>query len=373
MQIERRGSGCGPQADPTMYAATLAVLLLLQTGAAQLPPSPPTSLPVAPSPRDPDWLQLFESADLLYHPGPRPDFETLLPIENCTNIPPNCPLDKKGTCNCTALWWPGLGNGFLGAIAQGPTLRIAGLHSGAYGRYTAGKTEPPVPDPDSGFSNKEFAYRVSIPAFASSIVAESPDIEPGGSRAALNIREAVYAERTSLVGGGELTLRTYFHRTRRNLIVVELELDCSSCTKRTTVALRAFSRPELSDLVFHEQQESNAAAMESRPGPRQLLGVLRAPENCEPSNAHLYDTNHTVGIVHDVCPSELSAAAGTKATARLLSVLTVSSEGESSDAPHANTTAVVSRAQRLYDAARLVPPAQLLEEHREGWAALWVR
>lgn len=359
-------------AETMMRVSSLAVLLLLvqRTTHAQLPPSPPTSPPIPPSSRDPDWLRLFERADLLYHPGPRPDFEALPPIENCTNIEPDCVFNlddngEKTTCNCTALWWPGLGNGFLGGIAQGATLRIAGLHSGDYGRYTAGGTEPPVPDPLSGFSNKEFAYRASIPAFASSVVVESSDIQPESWRTALNTRDAVYYERSSLSSGGKLELKTYFHRTRRNLIVVEILLDCTDCTKSAEVSLRGFSRPELSDLVFHEQL-AGAGGVEGGAEPRQMLGVLRAPENCEPSNAHLYNTNHTVGFVHDACPSKVKAAAGATATVRLLSVLTVSTEE-----PNTPNTSVVSRARQLYDAARALPPSQLLDEHTRGWGALW--
>ena len=347
-----------------MAAPLLLLAAAAGTATAQLPPLPPTGPPVPPSSRDPDWAGPFAAADLLYSPGPRLDFEALLPIENCTNMQSDCPVGPSGSCNCTALWWPGLGNGFLGGIAQGPTLRIAGYFSGAYGRYSAGHTVPPVPDPKSGFSNKEFSYRASIPAFASSIIVESPDMQPDSSRAALNTREAVYFERSS-VSGGELELRMYYHRTRRNLIVVELELDCTSCTEAAAVSLRAFSRPELSDVVFHEQQ--GAGATDGGAAPRQLLGVLRAPENCEPSNAHLYDTNHTLGYVFDVCPSNLTAAPGEKSFVRLLSVLTVSTEESDAIAKEA----VVPRARKLYEDAKAVPPAQLLEEHRRGWAALW--
>ena len=122
----------------------------------------------------------------------------------------------------------------------------------------------------------------------------------------------MYYERTSLAGGGELELRTYFHRTRRNLIVVEVELDCTPCANASRVSLRSFSgHPSLSDVVFQQRGGGGAD------GPRELMGVLRAPENCEPSNRHLYDTNHTLGYVHDVCPTELSAAAGGKATVQV--------------------------------------------------------
>ena len=78
------------------------------------------------------------------------------------------------------------------------------------------------------------------------------------------------------------------------------------------VSLRSFSgHPSLSDVVFQQRGGGGAD------GPRELMGVLRAPENCEPSNRHLYDTNHTLGYVHDVCPTELSAAAGGKATVQV--------------------------------------------------------
>eukprot|EP01051_Picozoa_sp_SAG22_P004748 SAG22_NODE_262_length_13373_cov_11.716965_10_plen_822_part_00 len=341
-----------------MLLPLLGLLGLFAAAGAQLPPSPPTGPPVPPSPRDADWQRPFERADLLYSPGPRPDFEKLLPIENCTNIP--------AEENCTALWWPGLGNGFLGGIAQGPTLRIAGFHSGAYGRYTAGGAVPPVPF--HGFSNKEFAYRASIPAFASSIIAESPSLLAGSARSALNTRGAEYTERSSLAGGGKLELRTYFHRTRRNLIVVDVELDCTGCTKDAQVSLRAFSRPELSDVVF---QQRGSAANTAAGSPRQLIGVLRAPENCEPSNSHLYDTNHTLGYVHDVCPDSLAAAPGAIATVQLLSVLTVSTEEDGSGATDGARDAVVPRAMKIYEAAKTAGRKQLLDEHRRGWEALW--
>ena len=61
------------------------------------------------------------------------------------------------------------------------------------------------------------------------------------ARVALNTRDAVYYERSSLVGGGELELQTYFHRTRRNLIVVVATLDCSNCSQDVELSMRAFS------------------------------------------------------------------------------------------------------------------------------------
>ena len=232
------------------------------------------------------------------------------------------------------------------------------------GRYTAykGDLSPAVP---GEYSNREYSYRASIPAFASSIIVRSPAMLPGSSRAALNTRDAIYHERSSLAGGGELELRTYFHRTRRNLIVVDVALDCTNCTASATVSLRAFSRPEQSDVVFHQRGAGHAGG-----SPRQLLGVLHAPEQCEPSNAEEYDTNHTLGFVHDVCPSSLSATPGAKASVQLLSVLTLSNEETEDQAADAKG-AVVQRALSLYTAAKAADPTQLLEEHKAGWAALW--
>ena len=235
---------------------------------------------------------------------------------------------------------------------------------------------PPVPEAGTGFSNKEFSYRASIPAFASSIVVSSPSMLAGSSRAALNTRDAVYYERSTLSGGGKLELRTYFHRTRRNLIVVELGLDCTNCTESAEVSLRAFSRPELSDLVFQQRRAgSDAAAAAAGDGhtPRQLIGLLRAPENCEPSNAHAYDTNITLGFVHDTCPDSLKAGPGGKKSLQLLSVVTLSNEVSNAARPvdSGAKEAVVPRAFSLYRAAKAVAPEMLFEEHRQGWAALW--
>jgi hypothetical protein len=315
------------------------------------PPSPPTEPPpVPPSARDRDWIRPFERADLLYHAGPRPDFAKLLPMERCG------PTTQDNT-NCTALWWPGLGNGFLGGIAQGPTLRIAGLYSGF-------SPSAPSPAPDSGFSQKDFAYRASIPAYASSIVVYGPSLLHGSSRAALNTRDAVYYERSSLVGGGKLEMRTYFHQTRRNLIVVEVEVDCTRCTNTTQVSLRTFTNSQMSDLVFH-QKYAGAAAGDTG-SPRQIIGLLRTPENCEPSVSHLYDTNITLGYVYDICPESLTAAPGARATLQLLSALTLSSEE-----PDTNKEAVVSRAMKVYQNAKRTVATQLLDEHRKGWSALW--
>lgn len=350
------------------FALATSVWLLV---GGQLPPSPPTSAPVPPT-SDPDWLRPFEQADLLYHPGPRPDFEALRPVENCTAR--GCgPSGCDGKSQCTALWWPGLGNGFLGSIAQGPTLRISGFYSGDYGRYSAykGDQEPRVP---GEWSNRQNAYRASIPAFATSIVAHGPNILANSSRAALNTREAVYYERSSLAGGGELELRTFIHQTRRNLIVVELELDCTACTESAEVSLRAHSRPELSDVVFHVNEGPSVAG----PAPRRLMGVLRAPEDCQPSNAHIYDTNHTLGYVHDICPEKLVANPGRTARVQLLSVLTLSNEERADTVDTTSAAAggdpkeaVVTRAAALYKAAKALPSDQLLDEHRQGWAALW--
>ena len=63
---------------------SLALLLSVVVVNAQLPPSPPTGPPLPPTSRDTDWQRPFARADLLYAAGPRPDFETLSPIENCT-------------------------------------------------------------------------------------------------------------------------------------------------------------------------------------------------------------------------------------------------------------------------------------------------
>ena len=363
-------AGAGQSASVRLLPPLLLAAAAATT--AQLPPSPPTSPPVPPSSRDPDWVGPFAAADLLYSPTGRPDFEALVPIENCTGR--ECGKDGcDGRSNCSALWWPGLGNGFLGGIAQGPTLRIAGLYSGDYGRYSSYHDDmiPPVPEKGTGFSNKEFSYRASVPAFASSITIRSPSLLANSSRAALNTRDAVYIERSSLSGGGELELRTYFHRTRRNLIVVEVTLDCTSCAASAEVSLRAFSRPELSDLVFQQRGGGYTAAAAVGDGtPRQLIGVLRASENCEPSNAHFYDTNVTLGYVYDICPSSLKADSGGKTRLQLLSVLTLSSESAEGDGSDAKET-VHARALSLYKTAKAMAPNSLFEEHRQGWAALW--
>ena len=195
----------------------------------------------APAPAlDADWIAPFERADLLFSPESRPDFETLTPMENCTGCEwANGTCTRQHDTNCSALWWPGLGNGFLGGIAQAPTLRIAGFFSGDYGRYTAGKTIPPVAS--DGFSNKQLAYRASIPAFASSIIVSGPALRPETARAALNVRDAVYYERTALEGGGRVEIRQFMHQTRRNLVVVDITLDCTNCTQDTELAMRAAS------------------------------------------------------------------------------------------------------------------------------------
>jgi trehalose/maltose hydrolase-like predicted phosphorylase len=343
-----------------MSVMLLTTVVVASAVHAQLPPSPSTGLPVPPSSRDADWAQPFGRADLLYHPGPRPDFENLPPIERCG------PTAEENT-NCTALWWPGLGNGFLGGIAQGPTLRIAGYTSGFYP-----KNGTETPTPYHGFSEKEFSARASIPAYGSSIIAGGPSLLSNSSRAALNTREAVYYERSPVAGGGKLELRTYFHRTRRNLIVVDVELDCTACTKSAQVSLRSFARSEVGDVVFQHRgggaaHEAGTAAGRS---PRQLIGALRTPENCMPSVSGLYDTNHTLGYVYDICPAKLTAASGERATLQLLSVLTLSSEHTSTATP-AVKEAVVSRAMKIYEDAKRTAPAQLLLEHRQGWAALW--
>ena len=65
----------------------------------------------------------------------------------------------------------------------------------------------------------------------------------GSSRVALNTKEAVYVERSTLSGGGELELRTYFHQTRRNLIVVELELRHPTVLLVPTIRVRSRENP----------------------------------------------------------------------------------------------------------------------------------
>lgn len=183
----------------------------------------------------------------------------------------------------------------------------------------------------------------------------------------MNTRDAVYYERTSLVGGGKLEMRTYFHRTRRNLIVVDIEVDCTTCAERTRVSMRTFTNSQLSDLVF--QQTHAGAPGKTASSPRQLIGALRTPENCEPTVDRLYDTNHTLGFVHDVCPESLAVAPGARATVQLLSVLTLSNETPSGS--ERSKESVVARAMKVYNDAKRTASAQLLDEHRHGWATLW--
>jgi hypothetical protein len=91
-----------------------------------------------------------------------------------------------------------------------------------------------------------------------------------------------------LEGGAALELRTYAHRTRRNILVVEAVLDCTRCAAVATVGLEALSGQPSEDVVFADR--SSGAG-----GPRRLLGVLRAHETNLPSTAALYDTNYTLG------------------------------------------------------------------------------
>ena len=114
--------------------------------------------------------------------------------------------------------------------------------------------------------------------------------------------------------------------------------------------MRAFSGQDPLDVRFQDQRAS------SESGPRQLLGVLTRPEANIPDVSHLYETNHTLGYVHDICPQSISAAAGAVATVRLLSVLTLSNEKlnahESKD--------VVSRALNVYHSVAVLSSEQLL-------------
>ena len=59
----------------------------------------------------------------------------------------------------------------------------------------------------------------------------------------------------------------------------------------------------------------------------------------------------------------------------MLSVLTLSNEERVDTVDTAAggdpKEAVVTRAAALYRAAKALPPDQLLDEHRQGWAALW--
>ena len=313
-----------------------------------------------PSPtEDSDWVVPFKQADLLYLNGGRPDFEKLNPIENCTGGKNR--THGTDNDNCTALWWPGLGNGFVGGIAQAPTLRIAGYYSGDYGRYTAGRTIPPIPS--DGFSNKELAYRARIPAFASSIILGNDlTVVPGSTRTALNIRQAIYYERSNLFGGGKVELKTYFHRKERNLIVVEVVLDCRSCSADVSLPVRAFSGEKSHDVLFRTKDDGLVGKV-----PRQMIGVLRAKEVNAPSTEHLMDTNYTLGYVHDICPGQIMAEAGKISTLQLLTVLVVSSETEKV----ASKEEVVGAAMDVYKRAKSKDPSLLFSEHSGSWANLW--
>ena len=252
--------------------------------------------------------------------------------------------------------------------------------SGDYGRYSAGNTIPPVPS--HGFSNKLPAYRARLPAYTSSIWLGGPDFPAAAAsvmRSALDLRGAVYTERYRLPTGGQAEITSYLHRTRRNLVVTEVVIDCSACTKDTVLTLVAFSGEPPQDVLFETVEAGAVAPVQEGPsssGPRQLRGWLRAPETNLPSTADLYRTNVSIGYVHDHCPRTLAASAGAVAAVQLLSVLTLSSEGraaaDATDATDADADAdVVARALRAYEAAKALAPAALLAEHHAGWSELW--
>ena len=56
--------------------------------------------------------------------------------------------------------------------------------------------------------------------------------------------------RYGLVAGGQAQILSYLHRTRRNLIVTEVTLNCSRCTNDTVLTLAAFSGEAPQDVRF---------------------------------------------------------------------------------------------------------------------------
>ena len=245
-----------------------------------LPPAPPPAPPLlAPSARDPDWRAAYRRAELLYDEGPRPDFSApAMWAERCTQIWPN------RSSVCPALWArPGLGNGFLGTIAQSPTIRIAGFYSGDSvdnPRYSCTASLPP--QPSGGYSNRLLSFRARIPAFASSLALSGP-IKRNSSRFALDLTRAVFIERHELDDGAKLELRQYAHHVRRNLLVVEVDLDCSRCSSTASVQLASLTGEAPLDITLHRRGAS----------PPRLLGVLNNPETNIPPFPEQFDTNYS--------------------------------------------------------------------------------
>lgn len=84
-----------------------------------------------------------------------------------------------------------------------------------------------------------------------------------------------------------------------------------------------------------------------------------------------YDTNYTLGGVHDICPESLTVAPVARAAVQLASVLTLSNEDSS--ASERSKESVVARAMKVYNDAKHIAPTRLLDEHHRCWASIWDR
>ena len=166
------------------------------------------------------------------------------------------------------------------------------------------------------------------------------------SKVELNIRDAHVVETFA----SSTKRRFYAHRTRRNVLVLELEFDNINGTEDKSFSLTTRSVKESEDLALHTIQNGTDVSIQ--------IGQNEKPEN---------KTNpQTIAIVTSTAPESIVVKAGEMRTLRLLSVFLLENN------PNVSFNVTIERALHIFESAMNLE-SKLRSEHESAWNDLWSR
>lgn len=175
--------------------------------------------------------------------------------------------------------------------------------------------------------------------------------------AALDLKGAAYLRRYALGGGDRVQLRTYAHRSRQSLLVVELTATCNA-SESVNVSLGGGAGVLPIGVDFAWQP-----AVHTTVGDHKVLvwnGTTREAE-ADPVQPHQGVHQGTVQVAV-VIPASTGTVTLRNATSTVM-LAAVRTSLESTDP--------VAAALADYARGIQASPADLLKEHTEAWAMLW--
>jgi len=218
---------------------------------------------------------------------------------------------------------PNVGNGYLGYQVFGDDVFVAGF----YCRHSIAFVLPEVS-----------RCVVSIP--------EAMTLSPKddmSSKVELNVRKANVVE--TFASG--VKRRFYAHRTRKNLLVLELEFDNTKSDQDKTFALSTRSVKQSKDLKLETSTQRNATTQ---------LG-----HNVNPENKTI---SQTIAIVTSISPDSVVVRAKEMKTVQLFSAFYVEED------PNVSPENTLAAAMKIFENA--VHSASR-SEHESAWSDLWSR